>query len=36
MAAVTVNDRSPDEVAEEVAMLDDLAQLPSGDEARRP
>jgi nucleoside-diphosphate-sugar epimerase len=36
MAAVTVDDRSPDEIAEEVAFLDDLAQLPSGNETERP
>jgi nucleoside-diphosphate-sugar epimerase len=36
MAAVTIASRSPDEIAEEVAMLDDLAQLPSGNEAHRP
>jgi len=35
MAAVAVESRSPDEIAEEVAMLDDLAQLPSGDEGGR-
>lgn len=29
MAAVAVDSRSPDEIADEVAMLDDLAQLPS-------
>ena len=28
MAAVTVDNRSPDEIAEEVALLDDLAELP--------
>ena len=35
MAAVTVESRSPDEIAEEVAMLDDLAQLPSDNGVRR-
>jgi hypothetical protein len=35
MAAVTVASRTPDEIAEEVAMLDDLAQLPSDNGARR-
>ena len=30
MAAVTVDNRTPDEIADEVAFLDDLAQLPSG------
>ena len=28
MAAVAVDDRSPEEIADEVAFLDDLAQLP--------
>lgn len=35
MAAVAVESRSSDEIAEEVAMLDDLAQLPSSDEGKR-
>lgn len=30
MAAVTVDNRTPDEIADEVAFLDDLAQLPPG------
>ena len=29
MAAVAVDDRSPEEIADEVALLDDLAQLPT-------
>jgi len=33
MAVVAIDSRSQEEIAEEVAMLDDLAQLPSSSEA---
>lgn len=36
MAAVTVANRPPDEIAEEVAMLDDLAHLPSDNGRTEP
>lgn len=36
MAVVAVATRSEEEIAEEVAMLDDLAQLPSGHEPSKP
>lgn len=36
MAVVAIETRSEEEIALEVAMLDDLAQLPSGHEAPKP
>lgn len=36
MAAVAIDNRTPEEIAEEVAFLDDLAQLPSGNQTNRP
>jgi hypothetical protein len=36
MAAVLIENRPADEIAEEVARLDDLAQLPPDTEPGRP
>jgi nucleoside-diphosphate-sugar epimerase len=36
LAAVAVENRSPDEIADEVALLDDLAELPKGPQQDGP